>query len=198
VHQGYGFFLMEQGRMDEAIAAMARARDLEPLTNSLSALLAFFQYLARRYDEAITQSKKLIRLDPTLAVAHYNLGMAYEQKGNYEEAIAAFNQAQLLDPQNPVVSAFLCHAYALMGKRALLQKPLAELMQQAKQGNLDPVHIGLIYAALGDKDQAFVWLEKAYQTRSEDLLNLKVNPKFDSLRSDPRLTDLLRRLKLAP
>jgi len=189
---------MEQGRMDEAIAAVARARELEPLTNSLSALLAFFHYLARRYDEAIIQSQKLIRLDPTLAVAHYNLGMAYEQKGNYEEAIAAFNQAQLLDPQNPVVSAFLCHAYALMGKRGLLQKPLAELMQQAKQGNLDPVHIGLIYAALGDKDQAFVWLEKAYQTRSEDLLNLKVNPKFDSLRSDPRLTDLLRRLKLAP
>ncbi len=197
-HQAYGLFLMMQGRTDEAIAEMTRAHDLDPLTNSLSASLGWFYYLARRYDEALARSQQLIKLVPGLAVAHYNLGMIYEQQGKHEEAIAAFNQAQLLDPGNQAISALLCHAYASAGRKDQAQRLLADLIQQSNKGNLDPVGVGTIYAALGDRDQAFVWLEKSYQIREDNLLFLKVDPKFDSLRLDPRYAELLQRLNLSP
>ncbi len=197
-HQAYALFLMMQGRTDEAIAEMTRAGDLDTLTNSLSASLGWFYYLARRYDEALARSQQLIKLDPGLAVAHYNLGMIYEQQGKHEEAIASFKQAQLLDPRNQGISAMLCHAYASAGKKDQAQRLLADLIQQSNKGNLDPVGVGTIYAALGDKDQAFVWLEKGYQIREDNLLFLKVDPKFDSLRADTRFADLLRRLNFSP
>src|SRR5262249_31285316 len=129
---------------------------------------------------------------------HYNLGMIYEEMGKYEESIAAFNQAQRLDPESKFIAALLCHAYATSGRKEQAQRLLPDLIQQANQVNLDPVQVGLIYSALGDKDRAFLWLEKAYQIRSENLLFLKLDPKFDSIRPDTRYADLLRRLKLAP
>jgi serine/threonine-protein kinase len=137
-----------------------------------------------------------VALDPKLAPAHYNLGMVYEQMGRYSEAVAAFKEAKNLDPTNWPTSALLCHGYASSGDRLRAHPLLLELTQQATRGSLDPVWIGLIHAALGDKERAFAWLEKAYQARSDTLLFLKVDPKYDSLRSDPRFSELVKRLNL--
>ena len=195
-HEAYGHILMMQGRADEAIAAMTRARNLDPLSDLINASLGWFYYLARRDQEALAWSRRLVALDPKLVAAHYNLGMVYEQMGRYREAVAAFQEAKNLDPTNWPTSALLCHDYASSGDRRRAEQLLPELTQQAMRGSLDPVWIGLIYAALGDKERSFVWLEKAYRARSDNLLFLKVDPKFDSLRSDPRFSDLMKRLNL--
>ncbi len=197
-YQWYGSYLVEQGRLDEAIAAITRARELDPLTPYTSSTLAWIHYLARRPDEAISQLQKMIRMDPSFLVARYTLGLAYEQKGMYEQAIAEFNEAQRLDPESWAPAAFIAHTYALWGKRDEARRGLDELKLSAERRHVDPYHIGLIHAALGEKDQALQWFEKALQVRSEELLFLKVDPKTDSLRSDARYADLLRRLKLAP
>jgi tetratricopeptide (TPR) repeat protein len=196
-HQFYGGYLAGQGRWEEAITELTRARELDPLTPWVSTNLAYFYYLARRYDEAITQLRKIIETDPNFPVAHYTLGLAYEQKGMFAEAIAECNQARLLDPKLPFLLSYLGHAYAVSGKRDEARRMLEELKKSAKQTYVDLYYVAIIYVGLGETDQAFAWLEKAYQERSENLLALKVDPVFDSLRSDPRFADLLRRLNLS-
>lgn len=197
-YQWYGFHLAEQGRLDEAIAAMSRARELDPLTPMISSNLAYFHYLARRPDEAITQLRKMINMDPGFLVARYTLGLAYQQKGMYEQAIAEFNEAQRLDPESWAPVAFIAQTHAAWGKRDEAQRGLDELKRITQQKHVDPYNIGVIHAALGENNQAFEWFEKAFQARSEELLFLKVDPRIDSLRADARYPDMLRRLKLAP
>jgi serine/threonine-protein kinase len=195
----YGIILSEQGRLDEAIGQFTRAREQDPLSSETSAWIAFAYYLNRIYDESIQESKKLIDADRSFIVGHYNLAIAYEQQGRFAEAEAEWNQFQLLDPASPYPKALLAHTYAISGRREAAQKILQELLKAGSAQNyIDPYFIGLIYAGLGDKEQAFVWLEKAFQARSEDLLNLKKEPRLDGLRADPRFNDLIRRLKLAP
>ncbi|HQR33635.1 MAG TPA: protein kinase [Blastocatellia bacterium] len=194
----YGLNMIEEGRVDEAIAAMTRARDLDPLTLFNGSTLAWGYYLARRNDEAIAQLQKMIGMEPNFFVARFTLGLAYEQKGMYEQAIAEFNEAQRIDPESWVPSAFLAQVYAIKGNRAEVQRRLEELKRNALQKHVDSYNIGVIHAALGEKDQAFEWLEKAFQAKSEELMFIKVDPRIDSLRSDARYADLLRRLKLAP
>src|SRR5207244_11599458 len=120
----------------------------------------------------------------------------YEQKGKYDEAIAEFRQVLNLSAGKPLGIAALAHAYALSGKRAEAQRTLAELQEVSKQRSVSSASIALIYIALGDKDQAFAWLEKADKERDGILARLKVDPRFDSLRSDPRFADLVRRVGL--
>jgi serine/threonine-protein kinase len=197
-HQWYGYYLAEQGRLNEAIASMTRARELDPLTPYISSALSYFYYLARRTDEAIMQLQKMIKMDPNFVVTHYTLGLAYEQKGMFEQAIAEFGEAQKLDPDGWAPSAFSARTYALWGKRDEAQRRLDELVRSAKQKHVDPYNIGVIHASLGNIDEAFRWMDQAYQERSEELLLLKVDPRIDNLRSDPRYLDLLRKLKLTP
>ena len=197
-YHAYSVSLMEQGRADESIAALERARELDPLSLAVGSNLGYFYNLARRYDQAITLLRQILDQDPSLAVAHYTLGFAYQGKGMLTEAIAEFDQARRLDPENSYPLFYLGHAYAISGKVEEARQILKELAERSKQGYVEPVMTATIHAGLGEKDQAFALLEKAYQERSEELLFLKVSPKFDSLRSDPRFADLLRRLNLAP
>jgi eukaryotic-like serine/threonine-protein kinase len=184
--------------MDAAITKLAQARELDPLTPYISSTLAYLYHLARRPDEAIVQLQRMIALDPNFIVARYTLGQAYEQKGRYEQALAEFNEAQRLDQQGWVPQAFLAHTYAVSGKPDEARRRLAELEQSAQQRHIDAYSIGVIYAGLREKERAFEWFEKSYQARSEELLFIKVDPRIDSLRADPRYADLLRRLQLAP
>ena len=195
-HEAYGHILMMQGRADEAIAAMTRARKLDPRSDLINATLGWFYYLARQYPEALAWSRRLVDADPHLIVAQYNLGMIYEQMGRHAEAVAAFEAARALEPTNAPVSALLCHGYATSGDMRRARQLLLELTPEAHRGSLDATWIALIHAALDDKERAFIWLEKAYEARSDPLLFLKVDPKYDSLRSDPRFGQLVKRLNL--
>ncbi|HEX4900926.1 MAG TPA: protein kinase [Pyrinomonadaceae bacterium] len=195
-HQWYAVYLMSAGRFDEAVAKNRRAQELDPLSLPINMTLGWVLFNARQYDQSAEQLRKTLEMDPNFALAHHRLGLVYEQQQKYDEAIAEFKQVVNLSPGKPLGIAALAHGYALSGNRAEAQNSLAELRELSKRRYVSPASIALIYAALGDKDRAFVWLEKADSERDANLARLTVDPRFDSLRSDPRFTDLVRRLGL--
>jgi tetratricopeptide (TPR) repeat protein len=195
-HMIYAYHLTWVGRLDEAMPHMKRALELDPLSSMASADLGHMFYLSRQYDRAIEQFQKIIQIDPNFAEAHSRLGMNYVEKGMYEEAIAEHKKAIALDDISRR-TALLGHAYAVAGRKAEAQKILDDLKELSKHRYVSPFDFALIYMGLGDKDQAFVWLEKTFEERRNILWDIKLGPRFDSLRSDPRFADLLRRMKLA-
>jgi serine/threonine-protein kinase len=197
-HGMYAMFLDSMGRFDESSTAHERARQLDPLSLIIDATVGLHLYLARRYDEAIERCRKTIEMDPNFFVAHARLGLAYEQKGMFEEAIAEFQKAITLSGGNTGSVAALGRAYALAGNRVEAQKVADDLTERSKREYIPPHSMALLYAGLGEPDQAFAWLEEAYEARSGSLSYLKVDPALDSLRSDPRFQDLLQRVGLAP
>ncbi len=185
--------LLAMGRFDEAIEEGKRARELDPLSLIINADLGADYFYARQYDNAIEQLRKTIEMDQNFYTAHYFLGMAYAMKGALPEAIAEYRRAQQLS-DDPFVLAYLGHAFAASGKRGEALKTLDQLKAIAKRRYVPAYSFAILYAAIGDKDQAFQWLEKLYQDRAFDIAYLKVNPFFDALRSDSRITDLVQRV----
>jgi len=195
-HQWYSSYLVAMGRFDEAIDQARRAQELEPLSFIGNSHLGWILYLAGRNDEAIAHCKRLLDVDPNFFPARRYMGLAYEQKGMYAEAIDQFEQGVKLSG-SPLMLSLLGHAYAASGKKADAQRILADLDQQ-KQRYVSPYTIATIYAGLGDKDQAFKLLEKAFEERDIWLMNLKVDPVLIGLRSDYRFRELLQRIGLVP
>ncbi len=151
---------------------------------------------ARQYDQAIEQYRKLLEMDREFANGYLFLSSAYASNGQYEEALATAQAGLKVAPDNPGILSHLGYAYAKAGQRGEAQKVLAQLLTLAKQPDVSEVWIATLYIALGDQDQAFAWLEKAYEARRVSLLYLKVSPRWDSLRADPRFADLVRRIGL--
>ena len=189
-HETYAWHLRMFGRFDEAMPHNSRARELDPLAlNLMWDLAVHFQFL-RQYDRAIEQCKKMIEMDPNSVAAHTQLAVNYQEKGMYEEAIAALKKVNAPRFQ-------LAYAYAVAGKRDEAQKILDELKDDQSKGHyVSPFNFALIYMGLGDKDQAFEWLNRTFEENPYRLAFIKHNPRFDSLRSDPRFDALLRRMKL--
>jgi tetratricopeptide (TPR) repeat protein len=148
---------------------------------------------ANRTDEGIEQFRKTLEMDPAFVVAHHRLGLCYERKGTYDAAISEFQKVSSLGGKSLAIAA-LGQAYAMSGNRNEAQKALAELQEQSKQRYVSPSAIALIHAALGDKEQAFVWLDKSVEEHDLTTAQCKVDQRFDSLRSDPRFADLVRRI----
>ena len=194
-HQWYSSYLVAMGRFDEAIAEAKRAQELEPLSFIGNSHLGWILYLAGRYDEAIAHCKRLLDVDPNFFPARRYLGLVYEQKGMYKEAIDEFQQGVKLSG-NPLMMSLLGHAYAASGKKSEAKRILAELDQQ-KQRYVSPYTIATIYAGLGEKDQAFKWLEKAYEERDIWLMNLRIDPVLKPIRADQRFTNLVQRIGLS-
>jgi tetratricopeptide (TPR) repeat protein len=137
-------------------------------------------------------------MDPTFTVAQWYLGLAYEQKGAFPNAIAQFQNCVRLTGGRPSMLALLGHAYAGAGQRSEARAILQQLSMQSKQGYVPSYPVAVIYAALGEKDAALAQLEKAYVERDSWMDYLKIDPRLDSLRDDPRFANLLRRMNLAP
>ena len=133
-------------------------------------------------------------MDPNFAIARYELGQAYQQKHMYNEAIEEFKRAIQLSGDNEIFKANLAYAYAVSGKREEALQMVKDLEEGQTQHSSTDANIGLIYVGLGDKDQAMIWLDKAYQARFNPSILLR--PTFDPLRSDARFQDLLRRIGL--
>jgi serine/threonine-protein kinase len=193
-HRFYAIYLVSMGRSEEAVREVRRSEELEPLSVSVKAHVAFIFYFARRYDEAIAAGKKAVELDAMSTVAHQRLGSAYEQTGMFPEAIAEFQKA--VDGSNRVqlAVASLAHAFALAGKRAEAEKLLAELRQRSGSEYVSSYLIAEIYVALGEKEAAFNLLDKAYDERSIDLVLAKVDPRLDPLRDDPRFQEFVKKV----
>jgi TolB-like protein/DNA-binding winged helix-turn-helix (wHTH) protein/Tfp pilus assembly protein PilF len=193
-HHWYGLYLTAMERFDEAMVEMKHAQELDPLSLIINTNVGWVFYFRRQYDQAIEQFRKTLEMDPNFTSAHVKLGWAYEQKGMYEETIAEFQM--VLTRIGDDVLTELGHAYAVAGQRDEATKIIAELRERAKQQYVSPYLVATIYAGLGDKVQAFDWLQKSYENRCGWLAWLKVDPKLDNLRSDPRFADLLQRVGL--
>jgi len=190
----YAVFLMSLGRFDEAIKQVRRAQELDPLSLPINMAVGWVLQTARKNDESIEQLRKTLEMDPNFALAHHRLGLVYEQEGKYGEAIAEFKQVVNLLGRKPIGVAALARAYALQGQKAEAQRLLAELQEQAKDHYVSATSIAMIYSALGDTEQAFVWLDKGEKAHDGILVRLNVDPRFDSLRSDPRFQEVVKRV----
>ncbi len=197
-YRWYGEYLQAMGRLDESLPMMKRAEEIEPLSLVTSTSVGLQLYLARQYDQAIEQLRKTLDMDANFPTAHLFLGFAYEQKGMFEEAIAEIQKGSSLSEGDPTMAGALGHAYAVSGRKDRAQNVLVELKQLSRQRYVAPFEIAVIHIGLGDKDQTFEWLEKAYRDHSPWLVFLKVDPRFDSLHGDSRYRDLRRRMGLPP
>jgi len=151
---------------------------------------------ARRYDEAIEQLRRVIAVDQNHYQAHWMLGHTYAVNGQFDQAIAAAEKAVALSERSPGALGMLGMIYGLAGRKGEATKTLKELIELNERRYVTPAALVYVYTGLGDKDQAFIWMEKAYQERSNFIAYLKVVPVVDPLRSDPRFDDLLRRVGL--
>ncbi len=185
------------GRHNEAIAEKRRAPELEPLSLVMNFELGLGFYYARDYDQAIEQFQKTLELDQNFPAALALLPAAYEQKGMYGDAIAGFKKALTLKGgERSLPIAGLGHVYAVTGKKSEARTVIEELKQLSGQEYVPATHIAQIYAGLDERDQAFAWLDKGYEERSFQMQFIKIEPRWDSLRSDPRFQNLMRRVGL--
>ena len=195
-HEMYGWYLVTMGRVDEGIAELKISQQLDPLAYERASILGWNLYLARRYDESIEQHRKAIELEPDYWPGYSFMGSAIAQKGRWPEAIEAFQKAISIEPVIAVPTIGLGRVYAVSGKKDEAIKVLAELNDRSKHPYVSSYLIASIYAGLGDKDKAFASLEKAYEDRSWYMTHLKLDPELESLHSDPRFADLVRRVGL--
>ena len=197
-HHWYSHYLIAHGRFEESLRESKRALELSPFDRLMSVHLTWHYLFARQYDQAIEQSKRAGEIDKR-AEGPWR-GLTLEQQGKYAEAIARFQKDLEGSPTggSSTTKANLAHAYAASGNREAAQKILAELLEESKSKYVSPFEVALIHAGLGEKDQAFPWLEKAYEERSSELVTLTTEPRFHILRSDARFADLARRVGLAP
>jgi tetratricopeptide (TPR) repeat protein len=195
-HHQYSHYLNTVGRTHESLVESLRALELDPLSLPLNAHLAWHYLYARQYDQAIEQCRKTIEMDANYPPAHGFLALAYEQKGMHQEAIAEFQKTiALLGEDSVQTKAELGHAYAVAGKKEQALKIMDELKALSKETYVSPYDVAMIYVGLDQKDQAFDWLQKGYEERF-GMRYLKVDPRLDPLRSDPRFRDLVRRVGL--
>jgi len=195
-HEQYAWFLAAQGRLEEALAEMNRARELDPLSLLVNTGVGGILMYKRQTGEAIAQNRRTLELKPDFVVAHYGLGQMYMQAGRAQDAIDSFRTALSLSGESPRILADLGHAYARAGRRQEALRALARWRKATAGAFTRDEQEAHVRAALGEREQAFALLEKAYQHRSPGMVWLKVDPRFDSLRDDARFQRLLHRMGL--
>jgi len=193
-HHWYSLYLLDAGRVAEAKAEIKRAHELDPLSLIIGTTLTYAYLAEGDANFAAAQSKKVVDLDPSFPRGHEYLGLALLKDRRYPEAIAELEKAVELSGRERWPLRDLGYGYAISGKRAEADAVIKELVGKYEKGQAIGQDLAAVYAGLGDKDQAFAWLEKDFQTRSGLLGWIRWTPAFESLRSDPRFTDLLRRM----
>jgi TolB-like protein/Tfp pilus assembly protein PilF len=192
-HAGLAHWLLSHGRLDEALAQANRARELDPLAASDNDI-GWILFCAHRYGESINEWKSVVTIRPDDAGALWDLGFALIANDQPGEAVPVLEKALAVSNRSPGVTGVLVRAYAHAGRRADALRLLGELKTRKQTGYVPAAAFVNAYLGLGDYDQAFVWLERAYQEHSNILLFLKVHPYFDPIRNDPRFAALLRRV----
>ncbi len=190
-HQWYGEFLAYMGRFDEAMAEIERAHEIDPLSLIISTDVAKVYSIARQYDRAIEQFKQSLELEANFDEAHALLGMAYVFAGRAEEGVAELHK--ISDPEDPSRLAFLGYACGAAGKRREAQEVRRKLERLATQTYVAPYWMTFVDMGLGEKERVFAELEQMFNGHPNGKVSLKVNPIYDSLRSDPRYAALMLR-----
>jgi TolB-like protein/Tfp pilus assembly protein PilF len=195
-HRAYASYLSAAGRHEQAIAEARRAQELDPLANPSWEGLCWLLIMARQYDSALTECQKAMERVPDFGFAHGSLGLAYAEKGRFSEAVAEAQRGARLD-DSPVMLALLAQVQALAGQRREALTVLDDLKRLTKRRYVCSYEVAAAYVALGDKEEAFRWFDKGVEDRSDCMVTLAVDPRLDSIRSDPRYGALVRRVGFA-
>ena len=193
IHQKYAFYLVRTGQLPEALAEVERGVDLDPVSGRSFHYEGFIYYFSRQYDQALSLIRRVRALDINPPDWSFLLGDVYAEKGMYPESIAEF----LKSGDGPDSLGHLGNAYARAGQVDAARKTISQLEQNVRKDGVGRYEIALVYAGLGKKQEAFKWLEEAYNAHDVGLIYLKVDPCLAPLRSDPRFDDLVRRVGLA-
>ncbi len=196
-HHDYAWFLVAMERFDEAIAEIKRAQELDPLSPLANSDVGWVYLRARRYDDAIKQIQRTLELEPNFGSAQACLERAYRMKGMYKEALDLARKEMIRQDASNEELAALDRTDAIAGLRNVGRLRLKERIETAKSRSVSPYSIAALYAELDEKDASFEWLERAFRERDSDIASLKVDPAFDSLHSDARFFNLLRRMGFA-
>ncbi|MCM3903852.1 MAG: protein kinase [Pyrinomonadaceae bacterium] len=207
-HQWYASYLVQMGKFDRARQEIEQAQQLDPLSPIISSNAGLYSYFEHRYDDAITQYKRTLEIDPGFWVAHHYMGLAYAKKGSHEEAIRQL-RGLLESPEegplkegavekDPEVAASLGFAYATAGRRSDAEAILERLRALSERRYVSGLYMAIIYAGLKDQDRALEYLNKAYESRHPGLVLIRVDPIFDDLRSDDRFKQLVKRFEPMP
>jgi TolB-like protein/DNA-binding winged helix-turn-helix (wHTH) protein/Flp pilus assembly protein TadD len=193
-HHWYAHLLLSSGRREEALAESNRALELDPVSPIINLHLGWHYLYTKQYDRALEQLAKTLELEPDYALAHWYRGLAYEQKKMYPEALREIGRAKDLLPRNAAVQCDIGHVYAVSGDKGNAEKVIAALKEESAHRYVNAYELALIYVGLGQNDQAFKSLDRAFREHSDMLVYLKVDPRLDSIRSDSRFADLMRRV----
>ncbi|HET8926165.1 MAG TPA: tetratricopeptide repeat protein [Candidatus Acidoferrum sp.] len=196
-HSGLADWLLCQGRIEEALASARRARELDPLAFHDDIQVGSLLFYAGRYDESIRELRTVLTMEPEDPFALWYLGFSLNGAQQYDEAIRALEKAASLTDRTPAVLGVLVRAYAGAGRRTEALRVLDELHRRRQKGYVPAAAFLNAYLGLGDTEQAFVWMERAAEERSNIMQFLKVHPVFDPIRSDPRFAQFLRRANLS-
>ncbi len=195
-HFWYALNLRTLGQLDKSLAEFKLAQELDPLMLLIGLKIGRGFYFERQYDLAIEQYQKILEIEPSFLPVHLRLGQAYEQKGMYEEAIAEFQKIISILGENPQAMGALGHVYAVSGRKDLAQKVIDRFNEFLKKRYVATYDLAIIHLGLGDKEKALEYLEESCYDRSLRMIGIKVEPKLDSLRSEPRFIALLGRIGL--
>src|SRR5688572_8607004 len=195
-HHWYALCLTAIGKTNEAVTQMEKARELDPLSTRINADLGMAYLSDKRFNEAIEQEKKTLELNPRSAGARWIRGMAYQQNKMFEQAIKDYQDALGLSHNNPNYLAALGHVYASSGNTAAAHKILDTLFVVSKQEPVSPFFFALVYTGLNDKENALKWLEKSYEEKSGSVRYLKMEPRLQTLRNEPRYIALMKKIGL--
>lgn len=195
-HGTYGLFLASKGRVNQAIAERERAQELDPFSIANNMTFGIVLYMTHQYDRALEKLRRTVELGQNMPTPHYYLGLTYLQKGMCQEAIAEMQSSVMLSNRAPLALSGLGYANAMCGKNSEGQKILVELAELSQKRYVSSFHVAVVYAGLRNNDEAFKSLNQAYEERTAELNFLRVDPRLDNLRSDPRFAELLRKMNL--
>ncbi len=198
IRQAYGWFLMSAGRFDEATAEMEKARQLDPSSMTINVGRGRLFYYTRQYDQAIRHFQNLTAIEPDDDSSLSSLYTIYAQSGMYPQAVETALKIMQFRGSSPEKIAEMRDAFRVSGWRGFLLKNLEVMTTKAKNSPPNPTVFASLYARLGQKDEAFAWLEKTFEARDPAILQFKIEPAFDNLRDDPRYAELVRKIGLEP
>jgi tetratricopeptide (TPR) repeat protein len=190
------YYLRPVGRIDEAVAEIQNALSLDPLSILFRVHLGFLYYLQRNYEHSIAQFRKVIEMNPQYYLAHAMMAPVYTQMGRYDEAFACYGKARQADADSKFVDSLEAMTRAAAGQSEKAAEMLEAVQHRSSREYISPVSIAYIFTAMGNHDAAFAQLDRAIQDRDPNILGLKWNPIFDSIRGDERYRALLKKIQL--
>ena len=196
-HELYGYYFEAVGDLDKALSELKRAQELAPLSQIINSDVSAVFYFLGNYSEAINAYRKAQEIDPRVPAPPFTLGQIYERNGEYGQAIKECQSALAAFGRDPAILTELGYVYAVSGSRNKAQEIIEELEAMWEARYFSPTGIALVYTGLGNKDKAFVWLTKAYESRDPQLIWLRVEPQFAALQQDSRFRVLMQRIGLA-